>query len=199
MNIKKFTIGEFETNSYLLIREKKAILIDCPGMSEIINYCMNNSIKIEKIILTHSHYDHIYGLKKRGDIPFGCYKDEVEFLLNPYLNLSEYFGENISIKPDFIIDSDFEFCGKIIRVIHTPGHTKGSVSYLIDDKIFTGDTVFSNGIGRVDFPGGSIDEIKKSIKEKILTLPDKTEVFPGHGENTTIGEVRKWLMNLLNI
>ena len=208
MEIKVFVEGPVDANNYLIIDEKskEAVLIDCSsGRQEFINSIKNSGIKLKYILLTHGHFDHILGVDKFKEV-FGTdayiAKEDIEQVeLTPKFMPILAGIESVEIKSihNYLKDGDIIKVGDIeIKAIATPGHTPGGMSYLIGDKLFSGDTLFHRSIGRCDFPGGSLDTIIKSIKEKLFTLPDNTEVFPGHGEKTTIAYEKKYneILNL---
>ena len=208
MEIKVFVEGPVDANNYLIIDEKskEAVLIDCSsGRQEFINSIKNSGVKLKYILLTHGHFDHILGVDKFKEV-FGTdayiAKEDIEQVeLTPKFMPILAGMESVEIKSihNYLKDGDIIKVGDIeIKAIATPGHTPGGMSYLIGDKLFPGDTLFHRSIGRCDFPGGSLDTIIKSIKEKLFTLPDNTEVFPGHGEKTTIAYEKKYneILNL---
>lgn len=208
MEIKVFVEGPVDANNYLIIDEKskEAVLIDCSsGRQEFINSIKNSDVKLKYILLTHGHFDHILGVDKFKEV-FGTdayiAKEDIEQVeLTPKFMPILAGMESVEIKSihNYLKDGDIIKVGDIeIKAIATPGHTPGGMSYLIGDKLFSGDTLFHRSIGRCDFPGGSLDTIIKSIKEKLFTLPDNTEVFPGHGEKTTIAYEKKYneILNL---
>lgn len=208
MEIKVFVEGPVDANNYLIIDEKskEAVLIDCSsGRQEFINGIKNSDVKLKYILLTHGHFDHILGVDKFKEV-FGTdayiAKEDIEQVeLTPKFMPILAGMESVEIKSihNYLKDGDIIKVGDIeIKAIATPGHTPGGMSYLIGDKLFSGDTLFHRSIGRCDFPGGSLDTIIKSIKEKLFTLPDNTEVFPGHGEKTTIAYEKKYneILNL---
>ena len=208
MEIKVFVEGPVDANNYLIIDEKskEAVLIDCSsGRQEFINGIKNSDVKLKYILLTHGHFDHILGVDKFKEV-FGTdayiAKEDIEQVeLTPKFMPILAGMESVEIKSihNYLKDGDIIKVGDIeIKAIATPGHTPGGMSYLIGDKLFSGDTLFHRSIGRCDFPGGSLDTIIKSIKEKLFTLPDDTEVFPGHGEKTTIAYEKKYneILNL---
>lgn len=193
MNIKKLVLGNISVNCYLVLSEDFAIVID-PGYycENIVEFLNENKDKSRLILLTHGHFDHIGGAKQisgETGVKIGIGENDAPYLKSPTFNLSGNFG--IPIKP---FEADFKYKdgekiiigNETIKVIETPGHTKGSVCYLLGDNLFCGDTLFFEGYGRTDFPGGDMEEMKKSFY-KITTLFDKeTVLFPGHGESTTI-------------
>lgn len=208
MEIKVFVEGPVDANNYLIIDEKskEAVLIDCSsGRQEFINSIKNSGVNLKYILLTHGHFDHILGVDKFKEV-FGTdayiAKEDIEQVeLTPKFMPILAGMESVEIKSihNYLKDGDIIKVGDIeIKAIATPGHTPGGMSYLIGDKLFSGDTLFHRSIGRCDFPGGSLDTIIKSIKEKLFTLPDDTEVFPGHGEKTTIAYEKKYneILNL---
>lgn len=193
MEIKTLTLGNIAVNCYLLLSETAAVVID-PGFAsdEALGFLKNAKNKERLIILTHAHYDHIgYALElsRQTDTKIAIGKFDNEALLNSYVNLAVMFHTELeSFSADLLLkDGDGFAVGDIeFKVIHTPGHTVGSVSLLVDNVLFSGDTLFKESIGRTDFLGGSFGEIEKSVK-KLYTLPEDTIVMAGHGENTTIG------------
>lgn len=197
MELISFTLGYMGVNSYILFdKEKgKAAVFDAPAQSEtIISFLAENNLSLEYIFLTHGHFDHIgslYELKIATNAKIVVHKDEEKYLNDTSLNLS--FEPLPRITPDVLtFDGDvFGLCGEQIKVIHTPGHTVGGVCYLFKDCLICGDTLFQGSIGRFDFPLGDFDVEIKSIKERIMTLPDDTKVYPGHGPATTVGIERK--------
>ncbi len=198
LKILKFPLGPLAVNSYLLIfPSKKSVIID-PGAEGIVIVDYVRSKKLNPIYLlnTHGHPDHTgnnWIIKEAfPEIKIGMHKEDLPFLeiekidifnLRPLLNI-RYIP-----KLDFFLEekNPLKIDGYKIEIIHTPGHTPGSVSFLVNNKVlFSGDTIFCEGIGRTDLPGGNYEEIINSIKNKILTLPDDIHIFPGHGEDTTV-------------
>lgn len=171
MKIKSFLVGPLLTNCYFLISDKKAIIID-PGFltEEIVKKAKEK--KVLYIILTHSHWDHILGAKELREITKGkilIHKAEKNFLK---FEADEYLKGNEEIK----------FGEKILKIIHTPGHTPGSICILIDHFLFTGDTLFEDGVGRTDLVGGSEEDLKKSLKILEKIIKPGMKIFPGHGQ-----------------
>jgi len=197
--MKLLTINSNPTvqNTYLYFDEetKEGVIID-PGLNtnEAAEAIQKNSIQVKGILLTHGHYDHITAAadaKALTQAGIFCHTQERPMLEDPNLNLSVRTDINISIVPDGLFeDSDvFAIADTALEVIHTPGHTHGCVCYY-DKKnaiIFTGDTLFKESVGRTDLPGGAFDDLVKSVRERLFTLPRNTKVYPGHGGSTSIG------------
>lgn len=193
MEIIKRIVGLLGANCYIIRNEEQAVVIDPGGNPELI-YPLIGKRKLLYIINTHGHYDHIGAnneLKSRYDTKLACHRDEYQVLVNPKLNLSEMVEMPfISIIPDILLDEGdtLEIGGTPIEVLHTPGHTKGSISLKFGKSLFSGDTLFFRSVGRTDLPMSSFEELEKSIREKLYILSDDTIVYTGHGENTNIGE-----------
>lgn len=200
MNIKTFTLGELQVNCYL-IEEDDGILVVDPGsrdMDTLINYIESKDTKVKAILLSHGHLDHIEGIEKIiekfGDLDLYIGSEDYEFLYNPALNLSSFVGrkafklsESINVIKIKEGDNIFGF-----DVLATPGHTIGSKCFYKKDEkmLISGDTMFNNGIGRVDLPTGDHSQIFTSLK-KLLNLPEDTIVYPGHGAKTSIKYEKK--------
>lgn len=201
MKIKRFTHGICLANTYILSSEETgcALMIDSCGCNEkIIEYLKLNNLNLKGILLTHGHFDHIDGLlelKERTGADIYIFADEEKFLSDQSLNLSEdsdFINHTVKKADHLFKDGDIlDFGGLNIKVIHTPGHTSGSVCFLCGDCLFSGDTLFKGSIGRFDFPTGNGALEIKSIKEKLLILDDSVKVYPGHGFSTTILKERE--------
>lgn len=188
--------GPFLVNTYFVLNEtsNKAIIID-PGndLDPIIDYIQKENIDLDAVVCTHAHIDHIAGVTQL----------QSKFQVSLYLNEKENeFASTVSIQAQMFgvpdpgiprIDENLPLSGQIelagmkLELLHTPGHSPGSVSLFINDVVFCGDTLFNMSIGRTDLPGGDYGEIIMSIKNKLFTLPEETKVLPGHGPGTTIG------------
>lgn len=194
-------LGMVGTNCYMLCNMdiKECVLIDpADSQDEISRMIDESGCSLKGILLTHGHFDHImaadavrdkYGVK----VYASC--DEKNTLEQPHINLGEAYGLKLSVKAD-VWHKDGEIlklAGFDIEALHTPGHTEGGSCYYIREigVIFSGDTLFCGSVGRTDFPGGSMSEIVRSIKEKVMVLPDDTKVYPGHGEGTSVGYERE--------
>lgn len=202
MDIKVFNKNPYDQNSYLYYNPTTmaGIIID-PGLSKTQIIKAINDIKIEAIILTHSHFDHILSLEKVREITKAkvyIHSQEVPLLLDPLLNLSDPVGDSdkgISAQADVCLNEGdvITFAGASLKIIHTPGHTIGGMC-LYDETngvLFSGDTLFYGSIGRMDLPTGSEFQLINSIVQKLMLLPDATKVYSGHGIPTTIGHERK--------
>ena len=194
--IHKLTIGPLQTNCYIIYDEDtlQGMIVDPACEDErIIKYVEQNNINIEKIYLTHCHFDHISGvnwLKEKLNPQVIAFHGEEEGLKNKNINLSEYVtGTEVSVSCDkFVFENDeIEVGNLIFKVIHTPGHTAGSTCLFDGENLISGDTIFEDTCGRTDLPTASQHQMIKSV-DKLIQLPPKTKVYPGHGEITTIEE-----------
>ena len=199
MEIIAKSLGILTANCFILRNEKEALVIDPGGNFEAIHPYIDQR-KLTYIINTHGHYDHIAAnneLKAHYDTVLAVGKYDYDMLMNPQLNLSCMVDVPfISIAPDLLLrEGDIiQFEGKNLEILYTPGHTKGGICIKMENVLFSGDTLFYHSIGRTDLPTGSYEDLEKSIKSKLYTLPDETKVYTGHGEDTLIGE-EKIIMN----
>ena len=197
MKIVNIPTGMLQANTYLVCDEisRLGFIVDLGGYSkELKNIIEKNGIQIQYIVLTHGHGDHIGGvqehLKDFPDAKVVCSRAEEKMLLDPELNEAHHFGpEKVSFKPDILVDDgDTLTVGNMtMKFIMTPGHTEGGMCILVDDVLFSGDTLFCRSIGRTDLAGGDFRTLMDSIKKKLFLLPDETQVLPGHMGPTTIG------------
>lgn len=202
MIVKTFPMGLIGANAYLLIDEKtkEAAIIDLGGDVEIIkDEIESNNATLKFILNTHGHFDHIMGennAQKIFDVPVYIHKDDEYLAANLPKQLTTFGFSSTTESPKnlkIFTESDvFELGDKKIKVIHTPGHTPGSVCFLIGKQLFTGDTLFYTSIGRTDFEGGSFKQISDSITQKLFVLDDDIDVYPGHDSKTTIGYEKKY-------
>lgn len=195
MIIHTVKVGELLTNCYLVVDEKTldTIVVD-PGAQaqKIVNVILAHELIPIAIVNTHAHPDHVganLSLKKEYEIPIFAHQQARQmFESGPVFYPMLGYSFEIGYPDQYVSEGKtFDFGESNLIVIHTPGHSSGSICLYDDDKILlTGDTLFKNGVGRVDLPGGSLRELTSSLQEKLFKLPKETLVYPGHGEATSI-------------
>lgn len=197
MIVDKIVTTKYGENMYILSENSKCFVVD-PGAQadDICAYIDNHNLKIEFILLTHGHFDHIFAaeeLKQKLNTVIYASAREKDLLEDSEKNYTRKVGNPTTLKADYYLkDGDtIDFSDSKIHVIETPGHTYGSVSYIYKDIMFSGDMLFKNTIGRYDLPTSSFDDIKASV-EKLKFLNDEIKVYPGHGPATTIGDEKKY-------
>jgi glyoxylase-like metal-dependent hydrolase (beta-lactamase superfamily II) len=202
MFLKRFVVGRLDANCYLIACEesKKAVVVDPGSEGEadlVLDILKKKDFMLKYIINTHGHSDHIGGnreLKSLTSAKILIHELDAEMLVDAKKNLSFLIGKELISPPadQFLKEGDEITFGSLkLKIIHTPGHTPGGICLVLDDIVFTGDTLFAGGIGRTDLPGGSYDDIQKSIKDKLLKLGDDKIIYPGHGPSSTIGKEKK--------
>jgi len=200
MKYETLSLGALETNCYLVYCPEtlECAVVDPGAEAErIFRLIAEKGLKPRVLLNTHGHVDHIGAnkdIKERFDIPLYIHSADSAMLERVHQTEMAFFlGAKDSPPPDhFLKDGDKLKIGKsFLRVIHTPGHSPGSVSFLGDGFLLSGDTLFFGGVGRTDLPGGSWQEMESSIKNKILTMPDEMLVLPGHGPSTTVGQEKR--------
>jgi len=197
MQINCIPSGALGVNTYYVRDEitNKGFILDPGGFSpNMLNLIKKDDCDIQYIILTHGHGDHIGGVEQYmqafSNAQLVACVHEKTMLADPRLNMSrECCGTAITLDADlWVNDGEMLQVGEMsLKFIHTPGHTEGGMCILIDNILFSGDTLFQQSIGRTDFPGGSFAAIKNSIHNKLFVLPDETTVYPGHMSSTNIG------------
>ncbi|MCC8127351.1 MAG: MBL fold metallo-hydrolase [Clostridiales bacterium] len=203
LRIQTLVLGAVSTNCYVLYHNqtKRAVIVDPADEAERIRRkCEELALRPEAILLTHGHFDHIMAVEDVKRL-YGCevwagWKEE-KMLLDPALNLTGYQGmKQVSIRADHPVRDNevISLIGFDWKVLETPGHTAGSVCYYIESEeiLLSGDTLFEGSLGRTDFPTGSSAEIVRSIRDRLLVLPEDTMVYPGHGDPTVIKYEKKY-------
>ena len=189
-------VGPIQTNCYFLYREdtKECLIID-PGYEadKIEAYVQKKQLHVAGILLTHGHFDHITAadeVRKKFQTKIYASGKEKELMADPRMNVSVMMGESVSLKADVWLEDgqELEMLGETMRCILTPGHTGGGMCFYFPKAcmLFSGDTLFQESVGRTDFPTGSSRELIRSVREKLLVLPEAVRVYPGHGLITTI-------------
>lgn len=202
MKVDIYHTGPLDVNTYVLKDEesKEAVIIDIGGDFDKIKSDLDEQgYNLNFILNTHGHFDHILGetdiADKYPDIPIYMHKGDLYYLTH-IDDVLRMWGINASAKiinpAKFIDENDKLSIGNYdIRIIYTPGHSQGSLSYFADGKLFSGDALFRHSIGRTDLFGGDYNILIDSVKTKLLTLPGETIVYPGHGDSSTIDEEKK--------
>lgn len=202
MKIEKFVIGMIGTNCYIVENEetRECFLIDpaaCPP--EMVTHIRQKGLHVQAILLTHGHFDHIMGIDgflKEFPVPVYAHEEEKALLNDAELNASAEYSAGYTFSgAEYVRDGQIlELAGIEIQVLYTPGHTIGGCCYYLQEEgvLFSGDTLFYGSTGRTDFPTGSQSRLIRSIREKLLVLPDETKVYPGHMSETSIGFERMY-------
>ncbi len=200
MILVRLVVGPLQVNCFILADEKskEAVVID-PGddAADILKVIRDKGLTVRYIVNTHGHFDHV-GANKAVKVATGAeiVMHEADApLLDDAADQAIVFGVRVEnqLSPDRLVkDGDVIKAGEVeLKVLHTPGHSPGGISLLEKGMVFTGDALFAGSIGRTDFPGGDLMTLITGIKKKLLTLPDDTKVFSGHGPASTIGEERQ--------
>jgi glyoxylase-like metal-dependent hydrolase (beta-lactamase superfamily II) len=207
MKIKLFVFNPFQENTYLLINENKECIIIDPGClskaekERLATYIEENALVLKRVLNTHLHLDHAFGntflFRKYG---VGAEANQAdEFLLKDMKRQAELFGvdeiDDITPIQNYLNEGDVIELGDIkLEILHVPGHSPGSLVYYApkDNCAFVGDILFQGSIGRTDLAKGNLEELLSGIRDKLLTMPDETLIFSGHGEKTTIRNERRY-------
>ena len=200
MILETLMVGPLAVNCYIVGDDKTrdALVIDPGGNArDILDTLRREQLKLVAIVATHAHFDHLLALdevRAQTRAPFLVYADEAPVLANTAIG-ARLFGFTFAqpAPADRLLrDGDQVRTGEIaFKVLHTPGHSPGGMCLWRDKAVFVGDTLFQGGVGRTDLPGGDYGTLMRSIRDKLLALPDDTRVYPGHGDATTIGEERQ--------
>jgi hydroxyacylglutathione hydrolase len=198
--IKRLVVGHLSANCYIvgLASDGEGTVIDPGGNPDTIIKAIDESkLEIKTIILTHGHSDHIAALRDVQDhtgAQVAIHAEDADFL-EGYGSFSSQFGISYRTPqpPDRLLhEGDIIEVGNVsFKVIHTPGHTPGSICLRTGDKVFTGDTIFHRGIGTTLMPGSSRRQLLESIRTRLMVLPDEIMLYPGHGRETTVGTERR--------
>ena len=201
IKIGRMVLGVCQTNCYFLYRDgaQEAIVVDPADKgANIYSALQKNGFRAAGILLTHGHFDHIWGLeelRERSGAPVYAWEQEKTLLRSARLNVSAQAGRACETYADVYVKDGQEItiADMSFKVIATPGHTAGGCCYYFEEAgiLMSGDTLFAESVGRTDFPTGSMGTLVRSIKEKLFVLPEETKVYPGHGERTTIGYEKK--------
>ena len=202
LKIGKIVMGSVQTNCYFLYQEdsKKIIVVDPADRGEYLyNAFKEAGLEVAAILLTHAHFDHIWGcnqLRELAGVQVFAFEDEKELCESAKLNVSEDVGRPYTATVDWYLKDGETVTieGMEFKVIWTPGHTQGSCCYYFekDNILISGDTLFEGSVGRSDLPTGDGKLLSRSLKERLMILPDETLVFPGHGNSTTIADEKKY-------
>lgn len=200
MELKILSKGIFDSRCYLLSDQKECAIIDCGVKTEnVIQEIEEKGLKVRYIILTHGHVDHIFhalDIKEATGAELCLHEEELPLYSDPQNNGYALFGFKSEIRPT-VPDRLLKHGDKLplgnltLEIIHTPGHSPGSISILCDKLLFSGDTLFHRSVGRTDLFGGSSAKLADSIQNRLYTLDGDVRVFPGHGLSTTIADERE--------
>lgn len=188
LKIHAMALGDYQTNCYIIheAASAKCCVID-PGYqaADILRYLQENGLELEAILLTHGHFDHVGAVRAlAAETDCEVYISDKDLSLPPMITAGKLYYTKT-------FESTLQLAGLTIHVIPTPGHTPGSVCLLAEDAMFSGDTLFAGSCGRTDLPGGSWADISKSLKS-LAALAGDYNVYPGHGQSTTLSEERKY-------
>lgn len=203
MKVKRIVTGPVGTNCYVVSNEKtgECFVVDVAERPEALcKYICESGLHVSAVLLTHGHFDHIMGLDsflQQYPVPVYASEKEADVLQDPVKNASSgMYGVPYSFRDAVYVGDGQEIspAGLCVRVIHTPGHTEGGCCYYLPEEgaLFSGDTLFRESIGRTDLPTGSGGTLIRSVREKLLCLPEETMVYPGHMEETDIGHEKRY-------
>ncbi len=194
--VHTLVVGRLQTNCYVVESEGEALLVD-PGDEDerIVRFLKDLHVEVKFIIATHAHFDHVLGVngvRRSVHAPFLLHQEDLPILRSMQSRVRQFMGFDVPPPPnvdEFLNDGEsLGLSGESFQVLHTPGHSPGSVSVLGSGYVLTGDALFNQSVGRTDLPGGDLNTLVASIREKLFKLNDDTVVYPGHGPETTIGD-----------
>jgi hydroxyacylglutathione hydrolase len=201
VEVKVVVVGMINTNCYILSDSSthEAIVIDPGGEPrKIISAIEAEKLRPKILLATHAHFDHVLGvdeLRSRYGVEFKIHLDDLSLLNEMQQRTYNFLGIRVPPPPavdNFLEDREEIKLGETrIKVVHTPGHSPGSVSFFAEDLLLSGDALFKGSIGRTDGPGGDSDKLVDSIISKIFSLPDEVVVYPGHGPKTTVAQEKE--------
>lgn len=202
LNVYPLVLGPVQTTCYVVSSQGRAVIVDpAANATKIIQYLGTKKLIPEAILLTHGHFDHIGAVNElaaKYSLPIYAHKSEKEYFDQPEVNLSTMTYQPFVLSEDldyhWLADGATLTClDTQVKIFHVPGHTSGSLCYYFvkDRMVFTGDTLFKQSIGRTDFIYGNHQQLVTGIKQKLLTLPDDTLVYPGHGDCTTVADEKR--------
>ncbi len=203
LNVEYMVLGRLQNNCYYIFREGQniAFVVDPADKADVIFHTLKEKgLQIGGILITHGHFDHIMAVNQLKELapeaPIFAGREEADVLEEPSLNCSSFLGRTCSVTADVLVKEGetIELADMKCRVIETPGHTKGGVCYYFEEDgvLLSGDTLFFESIGNTEFPTGNAGVLRNSVVKKLYPLPDETNVYPGHGEMTTIGHEKSY-------
>ncbi len=194
--IHALVVGRLQTNCYVVQSQDEALIVD-PGdePERILRFIKDAGVRATRIVATHTHFDHVLGVdgvRKATKAQFFIHHDDLSMLQSMQSRVRKFVGFEAPPPPKvdgYLKDGDSLKVGdETIRVLHTPGHSPGSISLAAEGYVLTGDALFNQSIGRTDLPGGDLETLVHSIRDRLFKLDDETIVYPGHGPETTIGD-----------
>lgn len=194
--VHSLVVGRLQTNCYILQSQDESVLVDPGDESErILRFMKDIGASPKLMVATHTHFDHVLGvegIRKVAHMPFAIHKQDLPILNSMQERVRQFMGLTVPPPPKvdrFLEEGDTISLGQeTVRVLHTPGHSPGSISLAGNGYVLTGDALFNQSIGRTDLPGGDFDTLSNSIRQKLFRLEDNTVVHPGHGPETRIGD-----------
>lgn len=194
VTITRFVTGPIDANTYVVSDAgRHAVLFDpSRGCGEVLRHIADHALQLGAIVLTHGHFDHLLGIDEiRAEYEVDVWVHPAEKALvrqsglngSDIMGMSYFYGGPLRELPE----GDTEIGGISMRVLHVPGHSPGGCAFVLDGNVLCGDSLFAGSVGRADLPGGNFEQLITAIKQKLMTLPPETVVWPGHGNRTTIG------------